>query len=101
MTYDEESGDLTILAVNRAQDEPLRLSVALRGFGTHGGADEYTVLEHLVLADDDPDAANTETDPGRVLPRSVGTARISADGELEAELPCVSWNVLRLRKRGA
>ncbi|MFW6723773.1 alpha-N-arabinofuranosidase [Streptomyces sp. MAR4 CNY-716] len=105
VTYDEESGDLTILAVNRAQDEPLRLSVALRGSGADGaaagGADGYTVLEHLVLADDDHDAANTEADLGRVLPRSVATTRISADGELEAELPCVSWNVLRLRKRGA
>jgi alpha-N-arabinofuranosidase len=53
------------------------------------------VAEHLVLADDDPRAANTAEQPDRVVPRTVSGARIEA-GTLHADLPPRSWNVLRL-----
>ena len=47
---------LTLFAVNRGT-EPLGLEATLRGLGTPA------VAEHLVLADDDPQAANTAAAP--------------------------------------
>jgi alpha-N-arabinofuranosidase len=83
---------LTLFAVNRAA-EPLALEAALHGLGTP------EVSEHVVLADEDPDAANTEEHPDRVVPRAGRGARVDA-GVLRAELPPRSWNVLTLRRAG-
>ncbi|MFE1797966.1 alpha-N-arabinofuranosidase [Streptomyces sp. NPDC059517] len=91
VTYDEESGAVTVLAVNRGQEESLNLRAELRG-----ALSGYRVLEHLVLADQNPDAVNTQAEPDRVTPRADGGAKVSADGALEAELAPVSWNVIRL-----
>jgi alpha-N-arabinofuranosidase len=83
---------LTLFAVNRSS-EPLALQAVLHGLGSP------TVAEHLVLADDDPRAANTADQPDRVAPRSVTGARVEA-GVLHADLPPRSWNVLRLERVG-
>jgi alpha-N-arabinofuranosidase len=77
---------MTLFAVNRAEHE-LPLEAVLRG--------SFSVAEQLVLADEDPAAANTATDPDRVVPLAVTGARV--DGELlHATLPPRSWNVIRL-----
>ena len=81
---------LTVFAVNRAA-EPLALEAVLHALGTP------EVAEHVVLADDDPQAANTAAEPERVVPRAVEGARVEG-GTLRAELPARSWNVLRLRR---
>jgi alpha-N-arabinofuranosidase len=81
---------LTVFAVNRAA-EPLALEAALHLFGTP------EVAEHVVLADDDPAAANTADQPDRVAPRRADGARVT-DGALHATLPPRSWNVLRLAR---
>ncbi|MQY14050.1 Intracellular exo-alpha-(1-_5)-L-arabinofuranosidase [Streptomyces sp. RB5] len=91
VTYDEESGALTVLAANRDQSSPLLLRAALRGLPA-----AYRVVEHLALTDDDHDAANTEAAPDRVVPRPVTGTTVDADGVLAAELPPVSWHVIRL-----
>jgi alpha-L-arabinofuranosidase len=83
---------LTVFAVNRS-GQPLALHGVLHGFGAP------EVAEHLVLADDDPQAANTAEQPARVGPRSAAGARVE-QGVLEAELPARSWNVLRLERAG-
>jgi alpha-L-arabinofuranosidase len=79
---------LTLFAVNRGT-EPLALRARLTGLGSP------EVAEHLVLADDDPEAVNTAAEPDRVVPRAVAGARVEG-GELRADLPARSWNVLRL-----
>ena len=81
---------LTLFAVNRAT-EPLPLEATLHGLGTP------SVAEHLVLADEDPRAANTAEQPDRVLPRTESGARVEA-GTLHATLPARSWNVIRLER---
>jgi alpha-L-arabinofuranosidase len=83
---------LTVFAVNRS-GQPLALRGVLHGFGAP------EVAEHLVLADDDPQAVNTAEQPARVGPRSAAGARVE-QGVLEAELPARSWNVLRLERAG-
>ncbi|WP_306186894.1 alpha-N-arabinofuranosidase [Streptomyces sp. MK5] len=84
-----EDGTVTVFAVNRSRTEPLPLEVALAGLDLTG------VVEHSALADADPDARNTLTDPERVTPHPVeGTAL--TDGTLTATLEPLSWNVIRL-----
>ena len=86
---DDESGAVTVFAVNRSQTSALPLEIGLRGVGA--GA----VAEHLVLADADPEARNTLAHPGRVTPHPATGTTISG-GILRAELEPLSWNMIRL-----
>ena len=89
-------GSVTIFAVNRSQHEALPLEVDLRGLDP----DPTQVLEHSVLANDDPDATNTMDRPERVVPRLLDGAELVRTGHgaarLHATLPPMSWNVIRL-----
>ena len=86
---DEQSGAVTVFAVNRSRTRALPLEVALRGTGVS------RVVEHSVLADPDPDARNTLAEPDRVVPRQASGAAV--DGELlRCELQPLSWNMIRL-----
>jgi len=86
--WHEDSGELTIFAVNRNAREPLELEVGLRGLNDR-------VVAHTALAGSDPEAANTAEHPDRVKPRSLAGAR-SERQRLYVTLPPLSWNVLRL-----
>jgi alpha-N-arabinofuranosidase len=81
---------LTLFMVNRGT-APLDVEASVRGLGTP------EVAEHLVLADDDPNAVNTAAEPDRVVPRA-GQGATVADGVLRAQLEPRSWNVLRLQR---
>ncbi|ADI10533.1 alpha-L-arabinofuranosidase [Streptomyces bingchenggensis BCW-1] len=86
---DEETGEVTVFAVNRDQTRPLPLEVDLRGLSVS------RIVEHSVLADADPEARNTLTEPERVTPHpATGTALDG--GVLRATLEPMSWNVIRL-----
>ncbi len=87
-TYDRDSGDLVIFAVNRSRTEPVDFAASLAAFR---GA---RLVEHLLLHDDDPSACNTEAEPDRVVPH-IGTAEVT-DTTLTAVLPPVSWHCFRL-----
>jgi alpha-N-arabinofuranosidase len=107
-TWDEDSGELTILAVNRSGADGLELTVPLDGFGgTEGpGADPaegtpagaFELVEALVLHEDDPYAVNTVEEPDRVLPRPLEEVHLAARS-LTAALPPISWAMIRLRRR--
>ena len=93
---DDESGAVTVFAVNRDRSESLPLEIDLRGLEHLA-----SVAEHSALADDgDPDAANTLEDPERVTLRAVAGTTLEAPGSaharLRATLPALSWNVIRL-----
>ena len=88
-TYDDETGELSLFAVNRSTTETLPLTADVRGFGA------LQIVDHSVLADDDLQARNTADQPDRVVPRRGSGARLT-DGELTVGLPPASWNVLRL-----
>lgn len=87
-TYDEEREALTIFAVNRGQEDALRLEGDIRAFPG------YEVVEHLVLRHENPKAVNTLARPAEVAPHG-GDAGCQ-DGALTATLPRLSWNVIRL-----
>jgi alpha-N-arabinofuranosidase len=87
--WNREAGELTLFAVNRSPTEELALEGRLAGF------DAGRPLEHLVLAGADPKAANTLENPARVSPRRLDGPRLEGE-RLQALLPPLSWNVLRL-----
>jgi alpha-N-arabinofuranosidase len=87
--HDEERGDLTIFAVNRGTKEPLELAGDLRGFP------QLSVVEHLVLENTDLKAVNTAASE-KVKPRTGGGAKLDG-AQLQARLPALSWNVIRLK----
>lgn len=89
--YNEENEELTVFAVNRHLEEGLLLESDIRSF------EDYQMIEHIVLENEDFKAVNTvKAQP--VQPHNNGTAR-ATDGVLEALLPKASWNVIRLGKK--
>ncbi|MFW5886023.1 MAG: alpha-L-arabinofuranosidase C-terminal domain-containing protein, partial [Halanaerobium sp.] len=89
--FNQEKDELTIFAVNRDTESSLELVSELNGF------DDYQVLEHIILENDDLKAVNTEDNPDNVKPHKNGNAEINSK-KLKAELPALSWNVIRLSK---
>jgi alpha-N-arabinofuranosidase len=87
-THDEETGAVTLLAVNRSTTEPLDLTAHVRAFPGH------RLAMASELSDADPDARNS-AGAEAVAPRANPHARL-VDGRLEVRLPPVSWNVVRL-----
>lgn len=91
-TFDEDSEHLTVFAVNRDQDGSLSLEGDVRSFP------DSRVIEHLILEHDDVKASNTLANPHRVMPHNRGDASMEG-GKLTANLPKLSWNVIRLGRR--
>jgi alpha-N-arabinofuranosidase len=87
-TFDEETGDVTVLCVNRSTSDPVDLVADIRALAG------CRVREASVLSDDDLTARNTAEHPDRVAPRHQDVAL--DDGELRTQLPPVSWTVIRL-----
>jgi alpha-L-arabinofuranosidase len=90
--FNEKSGELTIFVVNRNENQAVPLKCEMRGFG------EFTVLEHIVLENENIKAANTAENPLRVVPHSNGNAKTNGF-YVTAELPKLSWNVIRLKRK--
>ncbi|WP_308862350.1 alpha-N-arabinofuranosidase [Paenibacillus radicis (ex Xue et al. 2023)] len=90
--YNEETEELTVFAVNKDTEASLLLDVDIRGFAG------YQVVEHIVLEHDDIKATNTAAHPHSVVPHNKGGAE-AKDGYIQANLPKLSWNVIRLRAR--
>lgn len=88
-TRDPETGAVTVFAVNRHQDEAAQLRIDLRTLG------DLDLVEATQLTHDDLTWRTTADDDARVVPVPNDTVKI-VDGVLTAELPRVSWNVLRL-----
>jgi alpha-N-arabinofuranosidase len=84
-----DAGEVSLFAVNRSQTAPMALDVDLRAWPG------YQVVEHVALADDDHDAVNTASEPDRVVPRVLDAPAVDG-GRLTAQLPALSWNLIRL-----
>ncbi len=88
--HNDENGEVTIFAVNRHLEESLPLEADLRSFG------DCSLIEHLVLENDDLKAVNTAANPSRVQPHNKGNAKVNGS-KVEASLGKASWNVIRLQ----
>jgi alpha-N-arabinofuranosidase len=85
-TIDDATGALALFVVNRHPTEAVDLTIDVR---TWPG--ELRLRESLAVYDADPQAVNTETDPGRVVPRPLDGAELR-DGCLRLSLPAISWS---------
>jgi alpha-N-arabinofuranosidase len=82
---------VTVLAVNRTRDQPVRVRVDLSALG------DVVVTEAVSIHDDDPAASNTAGEPDRVVPRVIAGLQ-GRSGRFDVELPPTSWLAVRLRK---
>jgi alpha-N-arabinofuranosidase len=84
----DETGELSIFAVNRSLDEEVEIEAAVHGF------EGYTLTEHLSLYHQDLKAVNSAAgEPVHPVPAAGG----SFEGtRLSVRLPAASWNLIRL-----
>ncbi|WP_426989373.1 alpha-N-arabinofuranosidase [Pseudarthrobacter sp. Y6] len=88
-TLDAEAGEAVIFAVNRSATDPLTLDAAVAGLGS------VRVVEAVTYANKDLYWRATVEDSTSVLP--AANVSVKADGgRLTAELPAVSWSMIRL-----
>lgn len=90
VVYNEEKNELVIFAVNKSVEDALLLECDVRGF------QNYQVVQHTVLENDDLKTVNTAKQPNAVMPHDNGDASLR-DGWVQATLPKLSWNVIRLQ----
>jgi alpha-N-arabinofuranosidase len=82
--------------VNRSRTEAAELVLDVAD-AVGAGPTAYTLVEHLVIHDDDASATNTEANPDRVAPRPGDASVEMVDGPtLTATLPPTSWHCIRL-----
>ena len=85
-----DTGDgVTVFALNRDLEQPMRLDAAIAGFGS------MQVVEALSLHDADLEAVNSSENPDRVRPVVLNDVKMSGD-RLQATLPPASWSMIRL-----
>ena len=89
-THDEETGAVTVFAVNRSTTEEVSLSVDTRGLP------QLQVTEALTLSDADPYRAASAADDTSVAPHTNTTASVEGD-QVRIQLPPVSWSMVRLQ----
>ena len=86
---DEESGTVTLFAVNRDQYRALTLDVDARS------CPDLVAGAHVAVYDPEPAAINVADHPDRVTPRRLDDVKM-LDGHATATLPALSWNMVRL-----
>ena len=88
-TLDADKGEAVVFAVNRSATDALTLDAAVAGLGN------VKVIEAVTYANKDPYWQATADDSTSVLPAQ--NVSVKADGgRLTAELPAVSWSMIRL-----
>ena len=87
-THDAEAGEVAVFAVNRSMDSTTSIEVALHAFS------EVSVIEAVELSNPDVKWHATIEDSTSVEPRPLDVKLI--DGVLTADLPPVSWAMIRL-----
>jgi alpha-N-arabinofuranosidase len=86
--HDEDSGTVTILALNRSTTDEMQLDVELRGLGENRKVSIASELHHSDLK-----AINSKSAPDAVSPKTRNDVAI-AKGVLSAKLKPLSWNVI-------
>lgn len=84
VTVNQETREITVLAVNRSLTEDIEADMQIGGYG------KLEKIEHIVLTCDDLKAVNTADAPDTVVPQSLPCTE-------ETVLPKHSWNVVRFR----
>lgn len=86
----EETGELTLFAVNRNLEESITVDLFINGF------ENYKFKEHISLFSEDRNAVNTPLMPHTVKPTIMSDTVIAENnGHYEIVLQKASWNVVR------
>ncbi|CDZ23955.1 Alpha-N-arabinofuranosidase [[Clostridium] cellulosi] len=88
--YNENSGEITVFAVNTDLDEPIVLDIDLRAFGN------AVIFEHSCMENKDIYAVNTFDNPLAVVPYKLPVDQRKAS-RFEIKLPKASWNTIRFK----
>ena len=88
-TFDAGTGEAVIFAVNRSATDTLTLDAAVAGLGA------VSIIEAVTYTNKDPYWQATADDSTSVLPAENVTVKADG-GRLTAELPAVSWSMIRL-----
>ncbi|KRE64160.1 arabinosylfuranosidase ArfA [Paenibacillus sp. Soil750] len=91
--FDDDSGVLTVFAVNRSLSEELEMNLELRGF------DALIGHESIVVQHENPSAYNKADAPDTIVPRN-GFVPLVNDNRLSTRLLPLSWNVWRFKPAG-
>ncbi len=90
----EQTGEITLFAVNRHLDEPMVTELNLLGFES-----DYRLIEHVALEHEDLKACNTAKSPKVVAPCvKSNTVLHNGNSTFEIKLSRASWNVVRFGK---
>ncbi|MEW1810998.1 alpha-N-arabinofuranosidase [Pseudarthrobacter phenanthrenivorans] len=92
-TYDAGKGEAVVFAVNRSAADALTLDAAVAALGN------VRLVEAVTYANKDPYWQASADDSTSVLPSDNGTVQVEG-GRLTAELPAVSWSMIRLAVEG-
>ena len=91
VVYNEENNELVIFAVNRSLEDSLIVDVDIRSF------EDYQLVEHVVLENENPKATNSLRNE-QVKPHHSDQSYIESN-TLVAVLPKMSWNMIRLKQK--
>ncbi|UQN28785.1 alpha-N-arabinofuranosidase [Brachybacterium kimchii] len=112
-TWDEETGQLAVFAVNRSGADALELDMDLAAFGDAdvgeraggGGHAGFELADAVLLHEDDPHRTNSARRPDRVVPHPLQDVTLEntggdapASSRLTATLPPISWTMIRLQR---
>ncbi len=90
----EETGDLTMFAVNRSLEDNMMIDLSLNGF------EDYQLKEHVSLTSEDMKAVNTPRSPHAVAPSYQNNSVVASDGgHFEIALKKSSWNMVRFCRK--
>ncbi|MFP5367144.1 MAG: alpha-N-arabinofuranosidase [Actinomycetes bacterium] len=92
-TYDADTGEAVVFAVNRSATDVLGLDAVVSGLGN------VRVVEALTYSNKDPYWQATADDSTSVLPAENLSVKVDG-GRLTAQLPAVSWSMIRLAVGG-
>jgi alpha-N-arabinofuranosidase len=92
-TYDADKGEAVVFAVNRSATDVLGLDAVVSGLGN------VRVVEALTYSNKDPYWQATADDSTSVLPAENLSVKVDG-GRLTAQLPAVSWSMIRLSVGG-
>jgi alpha-N-arabinofuranosidase len=92
-TYDAGKGEAVVFAVNRSATDALRVDAVVSGLGN------VRLVEAVTYTNKDPYWQASADDSTSVLPTENVTAKADG-GRLTAELPAVSWSMIRLAVGG-
>lgn len=90
--YDDETNEITIIAVNRSLTDNMTLETNLKAF------ENPSVIEHITLCSNgDANEVNSSKN-SPITPKQLNNSEMN-DKTLTCSLPALSWNIIRIKAK--